>query len=226
MDRDDLKQFTDALSQGASISAPKASTSALQGYFDQAFQNSFSDVVGGAAGNAVSEVARQQNEREEESRQRQVSRLKRRLDPSNYRKVRKDDGGFAFYDPEGNQIDISTYAQMTGKRRADVLADSENPIDLQFIADYTNMQDVMDAFYNDKQKFNQYVEQNEKLRNVTPQNAMQQLVEYYPHMFGNGSYDQTLQNMNRLKYPAVQETDSADLLMQQIANQTLGSGGY
>lgn len=75
-----------------------------------------------------------------------------KTDPSKYRRVRKDDGGFDFFDPDGNQIDIATYASVTGDRPVDIVKDSENPIDTQYLEDWSNLQDYISAIRDGDQE--------------------------------------------------------------------------
>lgn len=82
----------------------------------------------------------------EQSRIKQkIAELESMADPKNYRKVKKQDGGFDFFDPQGNQLDIATVASRTGTKAMDWVSDSENPIDIQYLNDYKNLQGFMDA---------------------------------------------------------------------------------
>lgn len=74
-----------------------------------------------------------------------AQRLKDLADPTKYQVKRKEDGGFDFFDPEGQQIDIATYSQRTGVRPVDVLKSSDNPIDQQYLQDYDRLQTYMQA---------------------------------------------------------------------------------
>lgn len=67
-------------------------------------------------------------------------KLKDLQDPSKYTQVAKADGGYAFYDPLGNEISASQYASITNKSPADVLKNSQNPIDKAFVQDYNQLQ--------------------------------------------------------------------------------------
>lgn len=69
---------------------------------------------------------------------------------SNYQKVKRDDGGFGFYDGEGNEISAADYAYALGKKPSEVLSDSENPIDHGYLQDYKNLQDYIEAKLNSK----------------------------------------------------------------------------
>lgn len=68
-----------------------------------------------------------------------------KADPSKYKVVRKQDGGFDFFDPEGNQIDIATYAAKTNQRAADIIKDSDNPIDIQYAQDHALLNEYISA---------------------------------------------------------------------------------
>lgn len=65
-----------------------------------------------------------------------------------YEKRQKDDGGYDFFDPLGNQVDIATLSQRTGRRPAEIVQDSQNPIDQQYLQDYKRLQDYGQAFYD------------------------------------------------------------------------------
>lgn len=84
-------------------------------------------------------IAQQNAEREAEARQRAEEAMN---DPSKYQKVRKEDGGFDFYDPFGRQINAHTFALKTGKRHADILKDSENDLDKQFIQHWEQVEEL------------------------------------------------------------------------------------
>lgn len=67
------------------------------------------------------------------------------LDPSKYQQIPKEDGGYSFLDPLGNEISAHDYSRVTGKSVASILSDSENPIDIGFLQDFSNLQDYIDA---------------------------------------------------------------------------------
>lgn len=69
-------------------------------------------------------------------------------DPKKYRRVRKADGGFDFFAPDGSQVDIATLTQRTGTRPLDWIDDSDNPIDKNYIANWKNLNDYMNAVTN------------------------------------------------------------------------------
>ncbi len=69
----------------------------------------------------------------------------------NYQRVKKADGGYGFFDGNGNEISAYDYANIVGKNPADVLADSENPIDIGYSEDYKNLNDYIKNKLNSKQ---------------------------------------------------------------------------
>jgi hypothetical protein len=73
-------------------------------------------------------------------------------DPKKYRQVKKADGGFDWFDPEGNQVDIATLTQRTQTKPADWLSDSENPVDIQYLEDNKNLNDYIKAKLSKNQK--------------------------------------------------------------------------
>ena len=60
-------------------------------------------------------------------------------DPSKYKQVQKPDGGYAFYDPLGNEISAAQFAAINNTTPAKVLADSQNPIDIAYHQDFNNL---------------------------------------------------------------------------------------
>lgn len=58
----------------------------------------------------------------------------------NYQQVARPDGGFGFYDPQGNEISAAQYAAATGKAPGDVLKNSTNPIDIGYQKDFKDLQ--------------------------------------------------------------------------------------
>lgn len=99
--------------------------------------------TGGNAYNAGIDVERQKKAAEEAAKRQAILD-----DPNSYRAIRKEDGGFDFFDPRGKQIDIATYAQKTNQRPADILKTSDNPIDQQYLQDYSYLTDYVSALQN------------------------------------------------------------------------------
>lgn len=197
--RDDLKQFSGAalaFLNGANAGQPAATDNSA---VNQYLQAGFGDIAAGASqglGVAANEIAAQEKAAAERARQEQMQKLQDKMDPNKYQQIRKDDGGFEFRDPDGNLIDVSQYSKITGKSRAEILSKSENPLDLQYLNDYSNMQGVIQAINDgDNAKLKTYLRDNKNIDpNSKPEDIMKELIKKYPHIYGNGSYSQTYQN--------------------------------
>jgi len=78
-------------------------------------------------------------------------------DASKYRSVPKQDGGFDFFDPEGNQVDIATLTNRTNTKASDWIKDSTNPIDTQYLEDTKNLNGLIQAVQSkDTSALNKY----------------------------------------------------------------------
>ena len=119
--------------------------------------------------------------------------------PDNYKKIAKDDGGYDFVDPSGAKISVQQYSraitQLTGKKLTpeQVLSDSTNSIDRQFVQDHANLEKLINASINgDVEGRNKLALQvgGKELVNyldkgkATPDQLIQQFMSYYPHIYG------------------------------------------
>ena len=123
----------------------------------QAYASSFAQGEGqlATAADRYNTDAAESNRKE--SIKARIQQLQNISNPDMYKKVKKADGGFDFFDPEGNQIDIATAATRTGRPAWEWIKDSENPIDIQYRNDYSNLQDFMNALASKNQdKINQF----------------------------------------------------------------------
>lgn len=78
--------------------------------------------------------------------QAQEQRAKAMADPANYKRVKNNkDGGWNFFDPEGKPISAYDYANAIGSTPAEVLKDSENPIDTGYQTDFEDLQAYFQA---------------------------------------------------------------------------------
>lgn len=198
----DYRQFTDAILQGANQAAPASSMADLGESFKGAFRAGAVARPGRAQGVAAQQQADDEEKRRQAAAQARINEIKDQMDPSKYQRVRKADGGFDFFDPSGKPINVETYARRTGQRRVDVLSDSENPLDLQFVDDYKKMNDLNQAVWsNDTATLSEYQSIFPDLfaggKSPTPEELNKKLLEKYPHMFGLGSYQQSVQNMGK-----------------------------
>lgn len=192
---DDLKRVAQAFADAANISGPSS-------YIPEVAAFSRAGAIEGAikqglsgSGSLAGQKAKEADEADEAARKAAMQRISDKLDPGKYRRERKADGGFAFFDPEGKEIGIDQYAQVTGARLIDILKDSENPIDQEYINDYANMNDLAQAMYNgDSSTVDAFMQQNPELKGAKVENLMTELIRKYPHLYGRGNYQQTLSN--------------------------------
>lgn len=107
----------------------------------------------------------------------------------------RPDGGFGFYDENGNEISAKDYAAATGKSLDSVLKNSTNPVDKAFLQDYKQLNAYINNKLNSKndpkaRSSAQTVEtQVRKLYNIplhqqTPDSLIQAFVAAYPTVFG------------------------------------------
>lgn len=145
----------------------------------------------GATGNALAGTADNQADQNMAGikmallkEQEKEAEAKRMLDPGNYKQVENGKGGYDFVDPNGKKITVDTYAKITGKNRADLLSDSQDPEDVAFVNDYKNLQDVLEATVNkDKAKLEEYYKNQPDLRNMKPQDLINRFKSYYGGYF-------------------------------------------
>jgi hypothetical protein len=98
-------------------------------------------------------------------------------DPSKYRQVQKDDGGYDYFDPDGNQVDIATLSKRTNTKPKDWLKDSQNPIDIQYLEDNNNMNDYIKAkLSGDKKKIQKYEDARPELKKYQGKGGAHQLI--------------------------------------------------
>lgn len=195
---DELKRVTQQFAQAANMAGPTSYIPEVTGYSRaDSMKGALSQGLAGG-GSLAGQRSQEADAADSAARSAAMQRLQDKLDPSKYRTVRKDDGGFDFLDPEGNKIDISTYAKVTGQRLVDILKDSENPIDQAYINDWSNMNTLAQAMYNnDGETVTSFIEQNKNLKGMKPQDLMMELVRKYPHLYRAGTYSNTLANRER-----------------------------
>ncbi len=107
---------------------------------------------------------------------------------SSYKIVKKDDGGYDFFDPDGNQVDIATLTKRTGVKASDLLEESENPIDIQYREDYKNLQDYITAIVNkDKETIDTIKSQRQELGQYEDEGGVDRLIsdfkKYYKRYY-------------------------------------------
>ena len=157
-----LAALKQAILGAQAIQAPTSSLGASQApelanLYRGSFQLPQSSAAAGAAGNISSNIVAEQEAAAKRAAALAQQKQEDATDPSKYRQVKKADGGYDFFDPDGNQIDIATLSQRTKTTPAYWVKDSENPIDVQYLEDQTNMNDYIKAILSkDKKKVEAY----------------------------------------------------------------------
>lgn len=196
---DDLKKFSQSILAGITGGDTNAGTG--NAVVDNFAKSAFVDVLnkqGTGLGNLAGEVDRQEREAADAARKAQMQKIQDKLDPNKYQ-ARKDrpDGGYSFYDPDGNLIDIKRYSQVTGLNPAKILADSDNPFDRQYVNDYSNTRDLITAVQNgDTDTINSFKAENQNIGAMKPEDIMRELIRRYPHIYGGGKYADSYKNNN------------------------------
>lgn len=113
-----------------------------------------------------------------------------RLDESAYKKI-PGPNGVQILDPvSGQPVDIGTYVNRTGANPADILKNSPNPRDQQFVQDYSNFQNFLNAAQNKNVSkeaalaYQSFVDQNPGLEGLSPQQAANLFLGEYGNYFG------------------------------------------
>lgn len=172
------------------IQAPSSSLGASQGpELANAYRSSFqlpasSSAVSAQANVSQAAVAAAKAAAAAEAAKRQADLS----DPSKYRQVPSKDGGFNYFDPNGNQVDIATLTQRTGTKPQDWIKGSEDPTDIQYQQDYQNLQKftnavltrdkaTVDKFLNNDPNLKQYTQGKGGIHNLI--NQFQQTYQRY-----------------------------------------------
>lgn len=152
-----LKAAVQGSTQQGAPTSPLGSFPELAKLYSSAFQLPLSNAASKGLGAQTDVKVYNQKAAEEEAKANQLDELKLQAqslqdaqDPSKFQQVAKDDGGYGFYDGAGNEISAFEFARATGKSPADVLAQSQNPIDIGFNQDYKQLQDYLNAKANSK----------------------------------------------------------------------------
>lgn len=194
----------------------------------QAYASSF-DRVGRQTQNAGNEYntgvqAQAEQAQRKASLEAESQRLKDMTDPNKYQLRQKEDGGYDFFDPEGNQIDVATYTQRTGQRAADVLKDSQNPIDIQYVEDFNNLQGFFTALVNkDTKSIEAYKKQQPNLSKYEGAGGMDKLTQdfkkYYQRYYVTRQQDPNAWGTRPQQGTLVPSS-------QMVARAPQGGGGF
>lgn len=122
--------------------------------------------------------AEQQVEQQKIAQKAAIEKQAKLADIKEYKFVKKEDGGYDFFDPDGQQVDIATLSQRTGKKAAEIIADSENPIDIQYREDFKNLEEFMNAVLTrDKKKVEQFKAAAPELAKYNDRGGISRLIE-------------------------------------------------
>lgn len=161
--------------------APASPFPDLQKYYDIAFKLPTSQA-------GIKVLTGQDQAREEQRQfdtQQQLRKTQQKLTGEGYQRIPKNDGGYTFLDNEGNEISASEYARATGKSVFDVLADSQNPVDIGFREDFANLEELMQAATTgDSEKLEAFYDQREDLRGMSPSDLLSRFRAAYPTVYG------------------------------------------
>lgn len=185
-----FQALKDATLGAAAIAPPPSTLGASQGpelanMYRSTFQLPLATGAVSAAANTAGDIVAEQKRQAAIAAQKQ----KDQADPKSYKKVKKDDGGFDFFDSDGNQVDIATLAKRTNTKASDWIDDSENPIDIQYKNDYKNLQDLLNAVSSrDTKKVESFQQsfKDEGLPDITqqkPQDIIDQFKQYYERYY-------------------------------------------
>lgn len=232
----DYQNFANAITQGNASGAPATPYPELAALMKSSFQ--LPQVTAGAGGiaNLASMKTKQEDQANEVGRQQKIDELKTKIsgikdmfDPGKYTQQRNDDGGFDFFAPDGSKIDLSQYAKVTGKKAVDILKDSENSNDLQYIQDYKSLQELANAFANgDKDYIDKLPDQmKDYLKGKTMSDVMNDFKKQYPQIYGMQGQNTPLRQggaEDTGTYPIFNSLSQGGDTQQQQQN-AMGGGG-
>lgn len=141
------EEFKGAIDKAGATKAPKSPYADIAGLFNSQF------ALGAGAGptagligtarvdyanaQAAAAAARDAAQRKEAAKNEEIKqKYKDYSNPEKWRQVSKADGGYDFYDPLGKKVTVAQFAEVKGQQPYQVLKDSDNSTDQQFIREY------------------------------------------------------------------------------------------
>lgn len=195
---ENYEQYRQSL--GQSFNAPDATTpapifsqdpefsSAVQKYYSAPFRLGASDAATGALVGAAGDITQQREAAARAAHSARIKAIEDMNDPKKYQKVKKPDGGFDYFDPLGKKISVATYARVQGKNPQDILKDSENELDKQFLQDYERVAELrriratgdVEALKKIEKK---YPGTSKAIEGLTADQLAEDLFRNYPNIF-------------------------------------------
>lgn len=185
------QQLRDAVYGAQNITAPTdASALAGQPEVAAAFKTRFQAPVIQAAATGLVNQSQENLQEQADAAKAAAQAAKDAQDPSKFQRIPKSDGGYAFYDPTGKEISAQDYALATSQGLDKVLANSQNPIDINFQNDYNNLKTYLTAWQNNDKKTIDAIQKASpalaKIKN--PQQLINQFMTAYPTIFAQGGF--------------------------------------
>lgn len=196
---DQLKSAVLGAQQQGSGDSPLGNFPELSKLYSSSFQLPVSNAAASAAGNVTSDIVAQQKAQAAAAAQAASSGGGgSRSGGGGFKIVARPDGGFGFYDANGNEVSANDYSQATGKDLSAVLKNSRNPVDRAFLQDYKQLNDYIKNKQNaandpKARSAAQAVEtQVRKLYNIplhqqNPNEIINAFVQAYPTVFGGSA---------------------------------------
>lgn len=188
--------------------------------YQSSFQLPQSSGATGAAAGVASDIAAAQRAAAAKAEAEAKQKAADEADINKYRFVQKPDGGYDFFAPDGQQVDIATLSQKTGVKPVDILfnsklgTDSQNPIDIQYAEDQKNLNDYIRAkLSNNKTKVQGYEAAKPELSQYQGQGGAHKLITdfqgYYQRYYVPRSVNPTAWGYNPGSNPLVPSPDTS-----------------
>lgn len=125
--------------------------------------------TGAAVGGLAGEARRATNEQEanQSASERMAEIIRKRDeaiadldDPKNYRKELNEVGGYNFYDGKGKKITVQQYARDRNERVSDILKDSTDPGDVDYVNQYKKLSEMQRALSGGKEEEQKFFKEN------------------------------------------------------------------
>lgn len=143
-----------------------------------------------------------------------IAQIQYNSDPKNFKIIQKPDGGQDYADPTGKKITLLQYSQATGLKPHEVLGNSSNRLDQQYVNDYNNLQALTNAalsndnaslqkiatqLWGDNGKYAkdskeqkaadaknaQAMQRAQQFKQSNPDDIIKKFVAYYPNIYTN-----------------------------------------